>query len=113
MREGLLRTLAQFQIGGDDVLDHVGDFGVAHRRANQRAEPGFLVGAPTDSDLIKLLVVLLDAENADVADVMMAAGVDAAGNVDVQPAEIARDVEIAEAAGNLLRHFERALARLQ
>ena len=33
-----------------------------------------------------------------MADVMMAAGIDAAGDVDVQPAEIALQVEIVEAA---------------
>ena len=71
---------------------------VGHRRTDQRAERGVLVGAAAERDLIELLAVLLDAENADVADVMMAAGIDAAGNVDVQPAEIARQIEVAEAA---------------
>src|SRR6478736_5581069 len=108
LRESLLRTLAQLEVGGDDVLDDIGDLGVAHRRTDQGAEPGVLVGAPADRDLIELLVVLLDAENADVADMMMAAGVDAAGDVDVQPAEIARHVEVAEAAGDLLRDRDRA-----
>src|ERR1039458_8129393 len=104
LQEGFLRVLAQFEIGGDDVLDHVGDVGVAHRRADQRAERGGLVSPAADRDLIELFIVLLDAENADVADVMMAAGVDASGNVDVQRAEIAGEVAIAEPPADLLRH---------
>ena len=41
-------------------------------------------------------------------DVMMAAGVDTAGNVDVQPSEVVRQVEIAEPAADLLRHRDGA-----
>ena len=74
-----------------------------------------LVGTAADRDLIELLAVLLDAENADVADMVMAAGIDAAGNIDVQAAEIVR-----ERRGRLKRRviscatgIERALARLQ
>ena len=74
----------------------------------QGAELRLLVGAAADGDLVELLAVLLDAENADVADVMMAAGVDAAGDVDVQLAEVAREVEIAEAPRQLLRDGNRA-----
>ena len=62
---------------------------VRHGRTDQRAELRILVGAAAERDLIELLAVLLDAENADMADMMMAAGIDAAGNVDVQPAEVA------------------------
>ena len=43
-----------------------------------------------------------------MADVMMAAGIDAAGNVDVQPPEIVRQVEILEPARDLLGHRDRA-----
>src|SRR5579859_1945006 len=92
--EQLVGAGAQRQIGGGDVLNHVGDLGIGHRRADQRAELGIIVGLAAERDLIKLLTVLLDAQNADMADVMMAAGIDAAGNVDVQPAEMALPVEI-------------------
>src|SRR5262249_62132181 len=85
--EDFARPLAQLDVSGDDVLDHVDDLAVGHRRAEQRAELRVLVGTAGDRDLIIFLAVLLDAENAAVADVMMAAGVDAAGNVDGQPVE--------------------------
>src|SRR5579864_1587444 len=106
--EQLVGAGAQLEIGGGDVLDHVGDLGIGHRRADQRAKFGVVVGLAAERDLIKLLAVLLHAENADVADVMMAAGIDAAGNVDVQPAELALAVEIAEAPRDLLRDGNRA-----
>ena len=93
------RPLAQLEIGLDDVLDHVRHLGIRHRRADQRAELGILVGLAADGHLEELLAVLLDAEEADVADVMMAAGIDAAGNVDVQPPEVsARDRDRGTAA---------------
>src|SRR5262249_5978653 len=106
--EQLVRPIAQLEIGGGDVLHHVGDIAIRYGRADQRAELRLLVAAAADRHLVDLLAVLLDAENADMADMVMAAGVDAAGNVDVQPAQIARDVEIAEAARKLLRHRDGA-----
>src|SRR5262249_1346511 len=105
--EDFARPLAQLDVSGDDVLDHVDDLAVGHRRADQGAQLRVLVGTAADRDLIVFLAVLLDAENADVADVMMAAGIDAAGNVDVQPVEPAGKIEIAEAARELLRHRNR------
>src|SRR6185312_16237526 len=62
--EQLLRPLAQRQIGFHDVLDDVGDLVKLDAGADQIAECGTLVGAPADGDLVDLLAVLLDAENA-------------------------------------------------
>src|SRR5580704_7313339 len=92
--EQLVGPLAQLHVSRDHVLDDIGNLRIGHRRADQGAELGVLVGAAADGDLIELLAVLLDAENADMADVMMAAGIDAARNVDVEPAEAARQIEI-------------------
>src|SRR5271154_875796 len=100
--EQFVRPLPQFEIGRGDVLDHVGHLRIGHRRPDQRAERGILVGLAAERDLIKLLAVLLDAENADMADMVMAAGIDAAGNIDVQPAEVAGEIAVAEAPRNLL-----------
>src|SRR5215472_12050687 len=95
--EQLVGLLPQFAICFRDVLDHVGHLRIGHRRPDQRAERRILVGLAAERDLIELLAVLLDAENADMADMMMAAGIDAAGNIDVHPAEIALQIEIGEA----------------
>src|SRR5262245_23817280 len=106
--EELVRSLAQLEIGGGYVLDHVGDLAIRHRRTQNRAELGALVGTAADRDLVIFFAVLLDAEDADVADVMVPAGIDAARDVDVQPAEIAGQIEVAEAARDLLGHRDRA-----
>jgi hypothetical protein len=54
-----------------------------HRRAAERAA----VGA-AERDLVPLLAVLVDAEDADVAAVVVAAGVDAAADVQVDVADV-------------------------
>src|SRR5580693_1995434 len=108
LEKNLVRTRTQLQIGRNDVLDHVGDLGIWDRGADQGAETGALVGAAPDRHLKEFLAVLLDAEQADVAHVMVAAGIDAAGNVDVQSPEIVGKVEIAEAPGQLLGDRNRA-----
>src|SRR5581483_7051626 len=89
-----VRPLPQFEISGGNVLDDVGNLPIGDRGTDQRAKRGILIG--------------LAAENADMADVMMAAGIDAAGYIDVQPAQVALQIEIAEAARDLLRDRDRA-----
>ena len=37
--------------------------------------------SPAEGDLIPLAAILIDAQDADIADVVMAAGIDAAGNI--------------------------------
>src|SRR5262249_42965667 len=95
--EKLVRPLAQLEIGGGDVLDTGAVLAVRPRRPQNLAELGVLVGAAADRHLVIFLAVLLDAEDADVPDVMVTAGIDAAGDVDVQPSEIAGQIEILEA----------------
>src|SRR5262245_35319384 len=106
--EQFVRPPAQLNIGRGDILDHIGDLRVRHRRANQRPQLGVFVGLAAERDLIKLLAILLDAENADMADMVMAAGIDAAGNVDVQAAEIAREIEVLEPPRDFLRDRDRS-----
>src|SRR6516162_8813454 len=105
--EQLVRPRAQLDIGRRDVLDHVGDLAIGHGGTENRAELGVLAGAPADRHLVEFFAIFFDAENADVADVMMTASVDAAGNVDVQPAEAARAIEILEAARDLFGNRNR------
>src|SRR5579863_9023862 len=57
-----VRTLAQRKIGFNDVLDHIGDLAIGHRRPDQHAKFGILVGAAADRDLVEFLAVFLDAE---------------------------------------------------
>src|SRR6202000_652259 len=78
------------------------------RSPDQLADRRILVGAAADRDLVKLLVVLLDAENADVTDVMVTAGIDAAGNVGGQPPYQFGGVVVGKPLGQLLRDRDRA-----
>ena len=106
---------ARSQIDLDDVLDGVGDLRERHGRAEQRAELGVFVGRAAERDLVEFLALLIDAEDADVADVMVAAGVDAAGDLDVQLAEIAARGRGRESGASMswAIGIARALARLQ
>src|SRR5262245_57361540 len=108
VEKDLVRPCAQLQIGRHDILDHVRHLGIGHGRANEGTQLGILISLPTDRDLEDFLAVLLDAEEADMADMVMAAGIDAAGDVDVQPAEASGEVEIAKSPGQFLRHRDRA-----
>src|SRR5262245_3419844 len=78
IEKDLVRPRAQLEVSFDNVLDHVRHLGVGHGRTDQGAEHRILVRLAPDGHLIELLAVLLDAEQADVTDVMMAAGIDAA-----------------------------------
>src|SRR5262245_35100721 len=75
-------SFSQLDISGDHVFDNVGDFRIGHCRTEQRAELRLLIGAAAKRYLKELLAVLLHAQNADVTDMVMTAGIDAAGNVD-------------------------------
>src|SRR6185436_15654771 len=76
-------AVAAREVALDQAFDHVRDFGARERRAEHLAEGGGgLISA--DLDLVPLFAVLIDAEDADVADVVMAAGVHAARNVEVE-----------------------------
>ena len=59
---------------------------------------GRAVLASADRDLIPLLAGLVHAQDADVADVVMAAGVDAARDVQVQLADLEQVVQVVELA---------------
>jgi hypothetical protein len=74
-----------------------------------------LVAGAAERHLVEFRALLLDAEDADMADMVMAAGVDAAGNLELQLADVALALErspkrreIACATG-----IERALASAQ
>src|ERR1700676_2528019 len=69
-----LRTSAPLDIGLDIIKHHVGVFAIGHRGADQGSDLGLFVGTAADRDLIEFLAVFLDAENTDLADVMMTGG---------------------------------------
>ena len=94
--------------------DGVGNLLLGHRRADDLAQRRRRGRRAADGDLVPLLAVLIDAENADVADVVMAAGIHAAGHLDLDRAEVVEIVEIVEARWICLAiGIEPALARPQ
>src|SRR5882672_4023023 len=109
--EAFALAVALLEVGSDQLLDHVGNLLARKRRADylsdRRRRPGArepLVAA--DADLVPLLAVLVDAENADVTDVVMPAGIHAAGNVEVQLADVVDVVQAVEALLDRLRHWD-------
>src|SRR2546430_9721183 len=85
---------AQGAIHLDHSLDGRRDFVLRHRRTDDFTERGEAVRRAAEGDLVPLLAVLVDAEDADVADVVMAAGVHAAGHLDLDVAQVVQVVEI-------------------
>src|SRR5262249_4551893 len=87
---------ADLQISVDDAFDRIDDFIRRKAGSGDFADSAILVARAAERDLIGFNSLLLEAENADMANVMMAAGIDAAGNLDLQVADVARPVRIAE-----------------
>src|SRR5882672_10791883 len=106
--EALGVAVAASEVALDQLLDDVGDLGARERRPDDLAERG------ADPDLVPLLAVLVDAEDADVPDVVVAAGVHAPRDVDVDLADVVQVIEVVEALldglgdGDGLRVRERA-----
>ena len=108
-------SLPQIQIAVDDALDGIRDLFIGDRGPEQLTQRRVLVGLAAQRDLVEFLAVLFDAEEADMADMMMAAGIDAARDVDVQAARCMRasQSDSKRRANSMANGIERALARLQ
>jgi hypothetical protein len=78
-----LRLTSLAEIGFDESFDGGDDLVVGDRRTEQTAEAGVLRARTAKCDLIKLFAFLIDAEDADVTDVMVTAGIDAARDLDL------------------------------
>src|SRR5258705_2906281 len=74
----LAPVLADRKVGLDYLLDGVGDLFGREAWAQDVADLGIVLGAAAKRDLVVLRTLLVDAEDADVAGVMMPAGIDAA-----------------------------------
>src|ERR1700730_18499957 len=97
-----LAVAAQAEINLDQRVDSIGDLAARQRRADDGAERGVVVGAAADGDLVELLAVFVDAENADIAHVVMAASVNAARDLAGEIADlvVARGKVLAQALGD-------------
>src|SRR5262245_978769 len=104
--ESLGIAVALLEVALDELLDHVGHVGPGKRRAEDFSKRRRRLVA-ADLDLVPLLAVLIQAEDADVADVVVAAGVHAARDVEVELADLVQVVQIVEALLDRLRHRDR------
>src|SRR5438552_1400877 len=110
--EALGLAVAAREIALDQLFDDVRDLGAREGRSDGLAEgcaaagPDFTLVA-ADLDLVPLLAVLVDAENADMADVVVAAGVHASGDIEVDLADIVQIVEVVETLLNGLGYRDR------
>src|SRR4051794_17115471 len=90
--EGIEEALFLVPLGDvhvEDALDSIHDFVERDRRSNHFAERCVLTaGRATERDLVPLLAALIDAEDADVADRVMAAAVHAARHLQLDLAEV-------------------------
>ena len=56
------------------------------------------MGRPAQTDLIELLAFLVDTKNTNVADVVVTAGIHAAGYINVQITQVMQIIEIIKPA---------------
>src|SRR5258708_2119262 len=109
-------AVAAREIALDQLFDHVRDLGAREGRADDLAEGGTAAGpdfalVAADLDLVPLLAVLVDAENADMADVVVAAAVHASRNVPIDFTDVVQIIEVVETLLNCLGHRNRLAVR--
>src|SRR5579863_9491795 len=98
-----LTLVAQPAIGLDNPLDGPRHLIPWQRRTDHLAERREAVGRAAEGELVPLLAALLDAEDADVADVMVAAAIHAAGDLDLDLAQVVQVVQVIEPRLDLVR----------
>src|SRR5665811_705006 len=106
--EEALSLVAIFNIGVDDGVDRLRHGLGAEARADDGADRGTVLRVAAERDLVEFGAFLVDAKNADIAGVMVTAGVDAAGHVEPQLADVLLPFRILEALGDLLGDGDRA-----
>src|SRR5687768_5344578 len=106
IHEALDLAVAPLEIALDQPLDYAGHIRPRKGGADDLADRcRGLVSA--DLDLIPLGAVLIHPEDADMADVVVAAGIDAAGDVEVELADLVQVVQVVETLLDRLRHRDR------
>src|SRR5262249_419316 len=100
-----LAVTAMIEIGGDQGIDRLDQLVGAAGGPEDRADRGLAeVDIAAQAQLVELDAVLVDAEDADVADVMMAAGIDAARDLDLEIADVVLPRQLGEVRRDALRH---------
>src|SRR5690606_32039353 len=98
--------LAQIDVGR--LLDRVDNAILVEAGAGDLGEAGIFRARSAEQELVVLRALPVDAENADMAGMVVPAGIDAAGDFDLQFAQLARIAALGEAGLDLLRDRDRA-----
>src|SRR5258706_16329527 len=106
--EETLAAVPKVLIGVDDVLDRIHDPFAIEAGSENLAERGVFRARTAQQDLVILHAFAVDAQNADMADMVMTTGIDATGYFDLQFAQILLALEIGKAFGDRRRDRNRA-----
>src|SRR5579883_590950 len=106
-----LALAAHAAVDLEDALEGRRDLALGDARADDLPERGEAVDRAAEGDLVPLLAVLIDTEDPDVADVVMPAGIHAAGHLQLDLAQVVEVVEVVEPLLDLARDVERAGVR--
>src|SRR3990170_485875 len=102
-------SVAAFGEGGvDDGVDRLRHRLGTEARADDGADGSVVLGVAAERDLVKLGAFLVDAQDADIAGMVMAASVDAARHIEPERADQLLPRRIFEALGDLLGDGDRA-----
>src|SRR5688572_7618784 len=102
LEERLLLADADRKIGVDNLIDRVGHLVGCEAWADDLTNGGAFRRGTAKRDLVELLAPLIEAENADVADMMMAAGIDAARDVDLERPDLLLPGKVGKTPGDAL-----------
>src|SRR3546814_4578147 len=97
IEEGFFGIVTPFEIGVHDALDAVGNLVARQRTAHALAHRRAVGRRAAEHHLVPLLATLVDAEDADVADAVLAAAVHATAHGDADRADVILIVEIGRA----------------
>src|SRR5690606_26727610 len=98
-----LAVLAAAGVDVNDLLDHIRNLFLGEGGTHDLSECSVVVCRAAKGHLIELITLLVHAKNADVAHVVVPAGVHAAGDVQCHLADIAQALRVVETALDRLR----------
>ena len=101
-----LRSLGIMALNG--MFDEMDGVSVLRQAVTEDvADRGLFGSVAADGDLVELGALLFDAQNADVADMVVAAGIDAARDLDLEIADLALPLRRLELPRQFLRQGDR------
>ena len=103
-----MTVAAEREIGVDDTLDRAGDGVAIDACAETLAEAGVGAGLAAQSNLVIFNPPLFEPEDPYRADMVVAAGVDAARDLDAQFADLALAIGVGEAFADCFGDGDRA-----